>query len=523
MDIFLFLILITPVLAVKTGPEEDFYHAAVVEYCPHEGTDGNDTMIKNGVEYVRLIQKAAETADIVVFPEYALTYEDETLFVEIPFGSNEPAPADNPRLHPVVRMVSKAARDNQIYVSICLLEKDLSSGEELKYNTNVVFDRNGIVVSKYRKFNLYYEALNTTKVPDIAIFETDFGVRFGVFICADIFHKEPALTLVYEKNITDFVYPNWFYAELKLGLSVQIQFGWAYMTDSNLLSAGVNSLEQGSTGSGIFAGRKGPAINIINERNETRLLTAKLFKKGKIGKSEGHILEPLSPGVDSTHEIEAENFQNYSTYLLTPEVKNELLSDSDGSKYLNKILELTLCQGSLCCEFYSNVTFTFKSLEYLNMSDLTFLKNDSYYHYQYRFATFDGVKGFPDAGSKGIQVCAIIPCVNSSLTSCGKKTGNVKPLKIHSESFGDIFLHSTTFNELFIRSVTKEMPDFTFPNLLVSSKSLNPKSFGSAPDVSKLVFSSNKRSSNLTYSTDKLIYAGLYSRMISRDGGESYA
>lgn len=241
------------------------------------------------------------------------------------------------------------------------------------------------------------------------------------------------------------------------------------------------------------------------------------------GKSEGRILEPLTPGMDSTHELEAENFQNYSTYLLTPDIKNELLSSKGGSKYLNKILELTMCQGSLCCEFLADITFTFKPIDYLNMSDVSYLKNDSYYHYQYRFATFDGIKSFPDAGSKGIQVCAIIPCLDNSLTSCLKKTGNKKPLEIHSQSYGDIFLHSTTFNKLLIKSATKEMPDFTFPNLLVSSNSSSLKSFGSPPDVSKLDFTSEKMSSNLIYSTDRLIYAGLYSRMTSRDGGEPCA
>ncbi|XP_014285791.1 vanin-like protein 3 isoform X2 [Halyomorpha halys] len=528
MDLLLFLILVSPVLAIKTDPREDFYHAAVVEYCPYEGKDGNDTMMRNAAEYVRLIQKAAETADILVFPEYGLCYEYENEFVEIPFGKNEPAPADNPNLHPVIRMLSKAARDNQIYVSINIMEKDLSTGEELTYNANIVFDRKGIVISKYRKFNLYYEKVNTTKVPDIAIFETDFCVRFGVFICADIFHKEPALTLVNEKNITDFIYPNWFYAELQLGLSVQIQFGWAYMTDSNLLSAGVTSLEQGSTGSGIFAGRKGTLINIINERNETRILTGKVLKKMRsnaehciIGNLEGRILKPLTPGFDSTHKIELGDFKNYGTHMLLPEVIWELSAGPDESFYLNKIMQPRMCQCSVCCDFYVNVTFTFKPLKYLNMSDISYLKNDSYYHYQYRFATFDGIKGFLDGGSKGIQVCAIIPCLDDSMASCGKKTGNAKPLQIHSQSYGDIFLYSTTFNKISIKSTPEEeIPDFTFPNILDSSKSSSLKAFGSPPDVSNLEFSSDERSSTLSYSTDRLIYAGLYSRIISRDGGK---
>lgn len=65
---------------------------------------------------------------------------------------------------------------------------------KILYNTNVVFDRNGTVISKYRKYNLYNEkVIAIEEKPELATFTTDFGIQFGHFICFDIMFKKPAM------------------------------------------------------------------------------------------------------------------------------------------------------------------------------------------------------------------------------------------------------------------------------------------------------------------------------------------
>lgn len=51
-------------------------------------------------------------------------------------------------------------------------------------------------------------------IPEIVIFQTDFGVNFGIFICFDILFHEPALQLTRLRQITDFVYPTAWFSEV---------------------------------------------------------------------------------------------------------------------------------------------------------------------------------------------------------------------------------------------------------------------------------------------------------------------
>ena len=108
----------------------------------------------------------------------------------------------------------------------------------LLYNTNVVFDRTGRVVARYRKYNLFNEpGTNVTAAPEISTFTTDFGVTFGQFICFDILHEKPTTHFVKNPNVTDVVYSTHWYDELPFLDAVQKQAAWAYGADVNLLAS----------------------------------------------------------------------------------------------------------------------------------------------------------------------------------------------------------------------------------------------------------------------------------------------
>lgn len=70
-------------------------------------------------------------------------------------------------------------------------------------------------MNRYRKTNLFGEPeFNVTKVPEIVTFDTDFGVKFGTFICFDILFDTPALQLTRIHQITDIVYPTAWFSEI---------------------------------------------------------------------------------------------------------------------------------------------------------------------------------------------------------------------------------------------------------------------------------------------------------------------
>lgn len=138
------------------------------------------------------MENAPETLDIIVFPE--MTLNQMQTAVEIPEPRDEVSPCDSvdyPEEN-LVKKISCSAKAYQRYVVVGVVTKVACPDEDMiaqndprnctdrpdtmsYYNTNVVFDRNGTVISRYRKFNLYGEEV-----------DKPFGVTFGHFICFDI-------------------------------------------------------------------------------------------------------------------------------------------------------------------------------------------------------------------------------------------------------------------------------------------------------------------------------------------------
>lgn len=70
------------------------------------------------------------------------------------------------------------------------------------------------------------------------------------------------------------------YSELPFLTAVQVQQNWAFSNNVNLLAAGANNPSIGSTGTGIFAGRKGSLISVMEGNNKIDLYTATVPKIG---------------------------------------------------------------------------------------------------------------------------------------------------------------------------------------------------------------------------------------------------
>ncbi len=243
------------------------------------------------------MKNAPATLDIIVFPE--MTLNQMQTAVEIPEPNDKVSPCDSVDYpeNNLVKEISCSAKMYQRYVVVGIVTKiscpdadmiEQNDPRECKdrpdgmsyYNTNVVFDRNGTVVSRYRKFNLFDEEVDRPFKPTLAIFETDFGVKFGHFICFDILFRYPAWELIRSENITDIIYPTMWYSEMPFLTAVQVQHSWALINNVNLLAAGANNPLIGSTGTGIFSGRKGSLISVMESMNSTDLYTATVPKIG---------------------------------------------------------------------------------------------------------------------------------------------------------------------------------------------------------------------------------------------------
>lgn len=276
------------------------------------------------------MRNAPATLDIIVFPE--MTLNQMQTAVEIPEPDDKVSPCDSVDYPEgdLVKQISCSAKMYQRYVVVGVVTKIACPDEDMieqndqrdctdredtmsYYNTNVVFDRNGTVVSRYRKFNLFGEDVDRPLKPSLAIFETDFGVKFGHFICFDILFRYPALELIRSENITDIIYPTMWYSELPFLTAVQVQHSWAFTNNINLLAAGANNPVIGSTGTGIFAGRRGSLISVMEGMNTTNLYTAivpKIDLGSNIQITESSIKRPRDEV--AVMALNRENLENYT-------------------------------------------------------------------------------------------------------------------------------------------------------------------------------------------------------------------
>ncbi|XP_014293975.1 vanin-like protein 3 [Halyomorpha halys] len=522
MRLLLAALFVVSAIAVKTPPEEDFYYAAVVEYMPVKGADAEETLKLNVNRYVEIISEAAKTADIVVFPEGGLNNGDLTLFLEIPYEKNNAVSLESVATHDALRNLSRAAKDYGIYVAVNIHEEETTKNGSLKYNTNVVFNRNGSVIARYRKYNLFSETiLNITSEPEHIYFDSDFGVRFGTFTCFDILFKEPGLTLVQKYNVTDMIISVHWFSELPFLTAVQEQAAWSYASNANLLASNVNDVTRGTTGSGIYAGNRGPVIVLQSLQSGSRLLQAKLYKEGRQGVSNGTIIDlhPMPIGTED-FRLKRQYLEDFVTEILIPDSPLiKIPEDGDEGKHSfiqETVIEQELCQSEFCCHFHVNMTVTYKTDDFPIKEDRSYHLSDSFYHYRYRLAVFNGVRTFDGFASGGNQICGIIPCLNETFASCGLKTGYIDPLVIDTLVYGPLYVYDTVFNDVTITTSTLAPDSFTSPQFMESSNTENQ--FGSVANISNIDFTVKDSFSKVRFSSSKLVSGAIFNRVFSRDG-----
>ncbi|XP_012288593.1 vanin-like protein 2 [Orussus abietinus] len=436
LQVSLGLLMLVRITLQASSATSSHYTGAVVEYYPVRGqfkeTDsGTRIANENAKNFETILKKATEYAvDIIVFPENSLLagfvfsftnrshYPEFSSFLPDPKDSVTPCENSTSNVMEAVKTISCAAKRYSIYVVMNIPEKQNCTGIEncpydgyFFYNTNIAFNRQGAIVARYRKYDLYAEpGFDRPPKPEISTFLTDFNVTFGQLSCLDILFQDPALRLVRDLKVTNVLVPTHRYTELPFLATIPTQLAWSYVNDVNLLSAGYNlpvSLRpSGSGGSGIYAGKRGGILAITrSDAPRNILLVAKISKD---------IRSPAVKDYGSHVETYVFKTSEISTTVKIEEIRWQGLVREDLSQYTtramvpgNETYNQTLCNRGLCCDFFVRVNYNSEVIRKPNVN-----------YYRYRFAVFNGVRKLTGFTSAGVEVCGIISCTNDTQDSC---------------------------------------------------------------------------------------------------------
>ncbi|XP_047740438.1 uncharacterized protein LOC108667959 isoform X2 [Hyalella azteca] len=289
------------------------YRAAAAQFAPYDDWAGGgakgilDTNLRTIAALAR--NASAQGADIIVFPEYGLTSTNlganrsqlRELCQVLPEPGDARVPCAEHSLDPnseMVQSLSCLALELDIYIVVDLAElvpqanssneisgqnsyfnkKDeqimqgikgenqrqkfyatetIASEEDFEaYNTQVVFDRRGSVVARYRKKHLFFESdfVAGNESDDTALFVTDFGVTFSLQVCFDIMYESPAQFNIVTKGVRDVAMSTAWIDELPFLTAPQIFRSFSLGLASNLIVSNLYRPAAGMLGSGIFHG-----------------------------------------------------------------------------------------------------------------------------------------------------------------------------------------------------------------------------------------------------------------------------
>ncbi|KAL5006970.1 hypothetical protein ScPMuIL_015776 [Solemya velum] len=340
--------------------------------------DALDLMYRNLKIYQKQTQIAAEkNVQIILFPEYGITGFDQTRDSMVPYLEEVPDPKEidwTPCVEPerfanteVQTALSCMARKNSIHlvanmgsVVWCSNETDATCPIDGRYqhNTNVVFDHNGRLIVRYRKYNLADESplMDPSPEAEFAFFDTPFG-RFGTVICADLLFKQPTIELIEKHGIKNILLPSAWFNNPPFILAIQMYEGFAKSLNVNLLAANCRHREYKMAGSGIFTGQTIANYTGADFDDETGTLMMATVKS-----QPKQIRQPrMSRPFMGRHHT---NFAKYSptsnetsryeylygitfTYTFLPETKHKA--------------EIELCHSKVCC--FLEYSFKNKSKE----------------------------------------------------------------------------------------------------------------------------------------------------------------
>ncbi|XP_036336929.1 vanin-like protein 3 [Rhagoletis pomonella] len=404
-------------VGLTSDVNDPYFVAGVVEFRPDFIGLTTAQLIANHTAAYKEIFASPEAleTDIVVFPEGTLNNDFQPTYVPAAEDAVIPCLLANQssRYEDFLVELSCAARTNRKYLVINLTEKEncadnaafdprpcATNGLNI-YNTNVVFDREGRVISRYRKVNIYVEQKNTTYQPEYAIFDTDFGVRFAQFICFDLLFYTPAEELVVKYGIKNVIFTASFISETPFLTAVQLQQSWAWGNNVTVLAAGSSYPLSGATGSGIYAGSSGSlTATMVANVGVRQLLVARVPKNEHTGS-----------------RLEAVNTRQFAAASTAPLTGLRMLRDPQLDNFNSQLLNLTAssvialqqCAEDLCCTLTAETT----------ASQSSYGNGSAAGAYQYRFGVFTGQRSYEKEQYSTVAICGMYACTDDTVASCG--------------------------------------------------------------------------------------------------------
>ncbi|XP_022200462.2 vanin-like protein 1 isoform X2 [Nilaparvata lugens] len=461
---------------------DDNFLAAVIEYGGQYNGTGQEQVLYNLEQYVQIVYYVTTKVpniSIIVFPEVGLQRihgpSSDDLYAEpVPDGDENVTPCSSNDTV-VLNTLSCLAKGYNTYLVANLIESHTPENTSTVdyYNTNVVFNRNGTLIARYRKFNIYGidgKPLRKPTTPDLTHFDTDFGVRFGTFICFDIAFQTPALDLILKHNITHFAYPVAWVSELP------------FLTAGNITSV---------------------KLSLAITQPETEVLG---LLEDRIDTYRGELL--------------AEN-KKYR--------KGEGIVGLAGRWSRTELKDRKVCYGDFCCKFSLN--FTVFYLDSILPLDEVVDTSDHFGSNEYMIVAFDGVRSYGGGlATGGIKVCALVSCLNRNSSSCALPTVNATQKSVVFNSVRRFFKTDTVFHNIFVETEIAENENniFVMPDAI--SRHTSSPSRGTGIEFGKIEtdysfersLDTNKNITHVkmvnTAEMSNLGAFGVYARVFSRDG-----
>lgn len=466
----------------------------IAEYAAEAKAQGADILVSNEAGIQSLIMSSMEDEDRFTVTQYV---PDPTLQA-VPCAMN----IDGPNIK-ALRTLSCAALANQIYLVVDLAEASPCSPEaaaqnpfdnaletayecpangHIYYNTQVVFDRNGTAIARYRKKNLYLEPqfMPGTESDDTALFVTDFGVLFSLQVCFDIAYEHPGLSNVVNHGVKDVAMSTAWVDILPFFLAPVVQNAWSRKLGVNLLVSGYHFPERAKMGSGIYRGfsdlkhdyvydKESGNRMIVSEvetiaaadgvkRSRNKQIT--LDTSGDKGLAKDDVSVDEEPR--RIHLIFYDDLSDYSHVSLPPKASGE-----------PQVVEL--CHGDeICC-----------SLTYTSTSNLN-----------YSLLAYSGLM-LQGSGSYAmyIQVCSVVWCQTDDVNTCSHIDNGLPP----NDEFGP-FTISGNFTA-----------DYVYPAVITRNLTLIDN------DLYSIIGDGTTLTLSMPHESQNLMTAGFLARWYERD------
>ncbi|GAB6023858.1 hypothetical protein CHUAL_008597 [Chamberlinius hualienensis] len=362
---------------------------------------------------------SAQGAELIVFPEYGITGVSITSSRELikpylqmlPTVIPDPDQPWNPCLNAsrdefnvtVLHRLSCSAMSNNLIVVAnmgtivkCNSTEDLSCPTDgvYQFNSDIVFDKNGTIVTTYHKVNLYLEPQfdRPPYPPDYVSTFTHNSITYGLITCFDILWYYPLVQMVESNRINQILMPTAWDDGLPFLTSVQSQQAWSIGLNINLIAANVQRSKDGYRGSGIYSGSAGYINYTYDTSNTNRLILS------QISLTPGQLVPKLLPPPIAYFDYTGIIYDDLSGYSFLP---LNTTSSVEGNA--------TIVTGNITCS-------------------VNYALNELVIDGDYMLASYQG-KITLGYGSYilAIEVCSVLYCydANDPVNTCSKTTSGV--------------------------------------------------------------------------------------------------